>query len=516
MFAFCIYNSPTRSLFLARDQFGIKPLFYTFQRDGFAFASELKTLSCLPGLRKEVCGKALVSCVNYSWVSGCETMFSGIYKLPAATYMEIDSNVKSASRPFWEVPTSCKTESFPELVHQLQGKLEGSIQRHMVADVPVGAFLSGGLDSSLICVLAQGAGSRLSTFTIATDQADKNIEQMPDDERFASALARSQGFDHHELRISPRIVELLPAMVRTLDEPLGDPAAINTFLICQEARKQGIKVLLSGMGADEIFFGYRRHLATLLTGYYRELPFFSRNFLEWGGPLLPVRLGKYGLWPFRWAKRFLHFASLPLSQAYMRSFSYYDRRDLGMLLLPHLRPCIDQVDDEFTQIFSSKFSEDPVNQICHTDLHLFMQGLNLTYTDRASMAASVEVRVPFIDKEVISFAMGLPGTFKFKKLQGKYILKKAAEKYLPRDIIYRPKASFGAPIRAWISGDLKPLVEELLSQRSVENRGIFCYSEVKKLIEDDRRGWQDNAYQIYQLLSIELWFREFMDGKGLS
>jgi asparagine synthase (glutamine-hydrolysing) len=300
-------------------------------------------------------------------------------------------------------------------------------------------------------------------------------------------------------------------MVSTLDEPIGDPAAINTYLICKAARKKNVKVLLSGMGADEIYFGYRRQKATLMAIRYNKLPGFVKKTNLLIVNKLPVKLFGKGFKFGRWAKRFLSFATLPVDEAYMRSYSYYDSKELKDLLKQEYAPAVDILKHEHKELFYSKYKGDVINQICYTDIKMFMLGLNLTYSDRASMAASVEVRVPFIDKVVITEAMKIPGHLKIKEGISKYILKKASEKYLPKEIIYRPKASFGAPIRSWISNELKGMVDDLLSKENINKRGFLNYSFVKNLIDNDRNGQSDNAYQIYQLLTLELWCREYLD-----
>jgi asparagine synthase (glutamine-hydrolysing) len=296
-----------------------------------------------------------------------------------------------------------------------------------------------------------------------------------------------------------------------LDEPIGDPAALNTYLICKAAREKGVKVLLSGMGADEIFFGYRRQKATLLSLRYSRLPDPVKNGISKVVDVLPVKIFGIGFKFGRWAKRFVSFTSLPVDKAYMRSYSYYDTNQLKELLKADYWSGIDSINSEHQKIFISKYKDDVINRICYTDINMFMLGLNLTYTDRASMAASVEVRVPFIDKLVITKAMQIPGNLKIRSGISKYILKKAAENYLPNKIIYRQKASFGAPIRSWVSNDLKEMVDELLSETNINKRGFLNFDFVKKLIDNDRKGLEDNAYQIYQLLTLELWFREYLD-----
>jgi len=516
MFAFVVYDRQSRQLFFARDHFGIKPLFYTLTGGGLAFASELKTLVQIPGFDKTLNNLTLVAAMNYLWIPGNETMFAGCHKLPPGHYMEVHAGTLPLQPPvtrWWRPEARITYKNEAEAIDRVRSSLQESIHRHMVADVPVSSFLSGGLDSSLISVLAKEDNPRLSTYTIGTNPEDKKVEQMPEDERYARQLAQQFGFDHHEILLQPDIVKDLPRIVYTLDEPIGDPAAINTYLICKAAREKGVKVLLSGMGADELFFGYRRQKATLMAARYRRLPGFVRATLRGLVRRMPVRSGGKGIKLTRWAKRFLSFADLPVEEAYMRSYSYYDREGLQSLFRKDISDDYARLREQHIRLFNEHYEGDVINQMCNTDIHLFMVGLNLTYTDRASMAASVEVRVPFIDRQVVETAMAIDGSLKYRKGQSKYILKRAAERWLPHQIIYRPKASFGAPIRSWISGPLKDMVDELLSREAIEKRGIFQYDYVRRLIEDDRRGLEDNAYRIYQLLTMELWFRAYLDGQ---
>ena len=514
MFAFAVYDKDSQELFIARDHFGIKPLFYTQIGGALAFSSELKTLVNIPGFNKKVNAKSLASCLNYIWISGNETMFDGSFKLPPAHYMTYNRASGLKLVKYWDVKEKVVSGASADInstADDVANTIELSVKRHMVADVPVSCFLSGGLDSSLISVLAKKSNENLSTYTIGTGYKDKAVEKMPDDEKYAALLAEMHHFNHNVIKISPDIIKDLPHMVRHLDEPIGDPAAINTYLICKAAKEKGVKVLLSGMGADEIFFGYRRQKATLMALRFNLLPKPIKYVIGKTVDLLPVKISGKGFKFGRWAKRFMSFATMPLNEAYMRSYSYYDTNQLKELIKKDYWNGIEAINKEHEEKFTAKFKNDPINQICNTDISMFMLGLNLTYSDRASMAASVEVRVPFIDRLVVSKAMEIPGGLKIKKGISKFILKKAAEKWLPHKIIYRPKASFGAPIRSWISNDLRVMVDELLSEQSIIKRGFVNYAVVKKLITDDRNGTADNAYQIYQLLTLELWCREYID-----
>lgn len=512
MFAFAVYDIHTKKLFAARDHFGIKPFFYTQVGNSFAFSSELKTLTLVPGFDKSINGDGLVNAINYLWLPNNKTIFNSCFKLFPGHYLLYEENGTYEINKYFDLDSRKNiTTDESEIIESLDLCLKDSISHHLIADVPVSAFLSGGLDSSLISVMAKEKLNCLSTYTIGTNPNDKKIEKMPADEKYAKKLAEKFNFDHNEIIIEPNILELLPKIVYHLDEPIGDPAAINTFLICEAAREKGVKVLLSGMGADEIFLGYRRQKALLLALKYRRLPIKLRKIIKLFINKLPVKFGGRGFRLARWSKKFISFAELPLDEAYRMSYSYYSKDELLELFDGKYEKEIEALSDSHKMLIENKEFEDIENKMCFTDINMFMEGLNLTYTDRASMACSVEVRVPFIDKNVVSYAMNIPGNLKFNNNESKYILKKVSEKYLPNDIIYRPKASFGAPIRSWISGELKPMVDDLLSFENIKRRGIFNPIFVQDLIQKDRNGIEDNAYRIYQLITMELWFRQFVD-----
>lgn len=510
MFAFIIYDEETKKSFVARDHFGIKPLFIYSESNKLAISSELKTLVKIPSFNKEINKKAIVNIMNYLWLPGNETIFTCVKKLPPSSYMWIHSNNKYEIKNYWQLNDEDHISSYDDALKQFESVFDESIEKHLISDVKVGSFLSGGLDSSLISVMAKKKIKNLTTFTISTSSKDKKIEQMPEDEKYASYLAKLHSFDHNEIEIKPNILEDLPKVVYMLDEPIGDPASINTYLICKAARKKGIKVLLSGMGADEIFFGYRRQKAAIYAKQYKILPKIFRKIIKTIVTLMPVKLFGRGLKFIRWSKKFISFAELDLEESYRQSYSYYTDEELKLLFNTAYHQYIPTISKEHSAVFNEKFQDD-INKMCFTDINFFMNGLNLTYTDRASMAASVEVRVPFIDKKVIETAMKIDGSLKFKNNESKYLLKKYSEKHLPKNIIYRSKASFGAPIRSWISGDLSTMVDNLLSEKNIVKRGIFDHKYINKLIQNDRLGIEDNAYRIYQLLTLELWFRKFID-----
>lgn len=515
MFAFCVYDVKTKELFLARDYFGTKPLYYTvINGSKFAFSSELKSLLLLPGIEKGINAKAVVSCINYLWVYNNESMFTSIKKLPAAQYIYLrtDTNpLRIKIKQFWELKKKYFHLSEKQSMERLQHLLEDSVRRHLIADVPLGAFLSGGVDSSLICSIAKKFKRDLSTYTISMGMRDKKIEGMPDDNFYARKVSKFLNISHADILVNPDAIKYLTDIVYMLDEPIGDPAAINTYLICKFAKERGIKVLLSGMGADELFAGYRRQQATLIANRLINLPVFIKNILKNTLKNIPVKIGDYGIKEVRWAKRLFSFTDMPVDMAYMRSYSYYSKAEICELFKHNFDNDIEQMYDDHRSIFCKIDEFDLINKMCYTDINMFMLGLNLTYTDRASMAASVEVRVPFIDKELVELSMAIEGKYKIYKNISKYVLKKVAAHYLPDEIVFRPKASFGMPIRAWVSLDLKEMIDDLLSVENLKKRNIFDPLLVRKIIEDDRAGKEDNAYRIYQFLTLELWLRRYLD-----
>ena len=357
--------------------------------------------------------------------------------------------------------------------------------------MPVSTFLSGGLDSSLITALARRENEAIDAYTIGFRPEDQKLEAMPDDLAHARIVARQFGVKLHEIEIAPDVVGMLPSMVDALDEPIGDPAAMNTVLICRAAREAGVKVLLSGMGADELFGGYRKHYACLLAARYRKAPRAARAVLEGAVDKLPVAVGSRGLRSVRFAKRFVSFASLAEEPAFRRSYTQYEPAELQDLLQPHLAPHVQTLVDEHARIYNSTGFDDPVNRMCMTDLQLFLVGLNLTYTDRSSMAASTEVRVPYVDIEVARAAFRATGAQKINGRSRKDILKRAAAGVLPDQIVNRPKGLFSVPLRAWVRRDLAEMVDDLLPNGVLVNDGYIRRETLQQLIRSrpfGRRG----------------------------
>ena len=339
MFAFAVLDQSTGSLFLARDQFGIKPLHYIRRKDGVVFASELKALVNSFGSELHMQPEALVASMLYYWVPDQMCSVQGVEKLQPGTWAEFRPDGTHRVERYWDVVEEASAAA--EEHYDLREVVEDSVRAHLVADVPVSSFLSGGLDSSIVTVLAKQANPQIDAYTITFRAEDNRLEAMPDDAVYARKVAQRHGIDLHEIEIQPDVVGLLPRMVDILDEPIGDPAAINTLLMSEAARDAGVKVLLSGMGADELFGGYRKHVACMMAGRYRELPGFVHRSTNGVVERLPLTAAGRGLRYSRWAKRFVTFAELPEEAAFRRSYSLYAPAELAAFLSPELQRDVD-------------------------------------------------------------------------------------------------------------------------------------------------------------------------------
>jgi asparagine synthase (glutamine-hydrolysing) len=507
MFAFAVHDARTGTLTLARDPLGIKPLYLMPRGAGVVFASELKALTHALGPELSVDPAGMVASALYYWLPQPFEILREVTKLPPGSWREYRPDGTSAAGEYWS-PAKAALGASQGPPRDLRTVIEDSVTAHLVSDVPVATFLSGGLDSSVITALAHRSDPSIEAYTIAFRSQDKRLEAMPDDARYARLMASTLGIRLHEIEISPDVVDALPRMVDILDEPIGDPAAINTLLMCEAARTTGVKVLLSGMGADELFGGYRKHLACLLAGRYRRLPARLRSGVV--APLvgrLPVAVAGHGMRTVRWAQRFLSFAELAEEEAFRRSYTLYHPEELEQLVDPALSGHVEDVIAGHRTVYDDNELADQAARMCLADARMFLPGLNLAYTDRASMAASTEVRVPFVDPEVFEAAFSLPPGARVRGRVQKAALKDAARAWLPDEVVDRPKASFGAPLRAWVTNDLRELVDDVLLGGSLVASGTLRGPRVHELVDAQRSGRRDHAKQIWQLLTLELWYR---------
>lgn len=519
IYAFAIYDRADQSLFLAGDAMGVKPLYISEGCKGFVFASELKALLACGGLEASLDVTALFRYLGFLWSPGGSTPFKGVFRLGPGEALRVKGG-RIVRRWHWAESTwsnsgAGRFVSGPtptEAIRQVREGLRTAVHRQMVADVPVGAFLSGGLDSSAVVALAREVSPDIDCFTI--DTGPVRDAGVTDDLPYARRVAQHLGVKLHELRVdSSRMAADLEQMVFQLDEPLADPAPLNVLYISQLARQHGMKVLLSGAGGDDLFTGYRRHRALMLERYWAWLPVPMRAVLR----NMSRQLGQGGALGRRVTKAFAH-ADCPESKRLTGYFLWADPAQvLGLFAPEHRAALAHEAMTAPLEGYLSSLPPDlpPLQRMLALEQRFFLADHNLLYTDKMSMAAGVEVRVPFLDNDLIRLANALPPNLKQRGAEGKWVLKKAMEPYFPHEVIYRPKTGFGAPLRHWLRNELKELVDDTLSADALRRRGLFDPPAVAALVADDRAGRVDAAYTILGLVCIEIWCRKFFD-QGLA
>ncbi len=518
MFAFAVWDAPRGELFLARDHFGIKPLYYVHQGERFAFASEIKALLELPGCPRRLGWEALHQYLTFLWVPDPLTMFEGIYKLPAGHYAVFKAGQPQITE-YWDLEFPPVNHAFltdeVELAQELKARFQSSVEKQLLSDVPLGAFLSAGLDSSsIVAAMAQVSTEPIRTFTIGFPPAYRLGETTLDDHAVAARTAKHFGCQHTEIIVEPNVVELLPKLVWHMDEPVADPAIIASYLICKEARKE-VTVLLSGVGGDELFAGYRKHVAAKWAQRYQLLPrLVRRHIIE---PLvlsLPVLRNTPAKGIVRLAKKMVRSGSMPPEERFIADSVYLSEVQKTSLYSLTTRGRLAGQDPSIRhkEYFARVRDADFLNQMLYLDTKAFMASLNLTYNDKMSMASSVEVRVPFLDWELAEWVAGnVPPHLKLHHGTTKYILRQAMGPMLPKEVLSQKKAGFGAPVDYWLANDLREMVDNLLSEERIRNRGLFQYRTIRRFIDEHRSGRQDWSMQIWQLLTLELWQQTFVD-----
>jgi asparagine synthase (glutamine-hydrolysing) len=517
IFAFALWDVKKRKLLLARDGLGVKPLYYASTKIGVVFASEIKALIQIPELNRELDAVALLYYISYLYAPYPHTPLRSVRKLEPGHAAWINSAGIEKKWPFYRLPyhQPIAEVAVDTIVEQLRDSLDVAVRRQMVADVPVGAFLSGGLDSSAVVAFARKyvSDNNLECFTIGFKDGTTASEGMPDDLPYAIKVAAHLGVHLNVVEVGSDMAEHFEEMIWRLDEPQADTAPLNVLYICELARKNGIKVLLSGAGGDDIFSGYRHHFALMQEKYWDWLPKSARRALRALSGILPAdtaagrRLSKAFRYADETPQRRLASYLLWIDPVWLQKLAGERLRDEALSLDP-LAPML-KILNELPE------GTPPLNQMLALDASYFLTDLNLNYTDKMSMAAGVEVRVPLLDTDLVAFATRLPPELKQHGATGKWIFKKAMEPLLPRNVIYRPKTGFGVPLRRWLQQDLRVYVEELLSENALKNRGLFNPKAVKELISLDRCGKIDAAYPIFSLICIELWMRLFIDGKAV-
>ena len=488
MFALCIYDQKNKQLVLARDRYGIKPLYYSQDDDNFFFASELKCFN-----QKKINKKSLEKFTYQYYVYGNETILAGVNKLPSASFAIYDLENKILDiKEYWRPEFSSKHQGDVEGVKkELHDVLSDSIKQSLISDVPLGVFLSSGIDSSLITAITKEQVDKVDTFTIGFDFSSF------DESKQAGEIAEILGTNHHRVVLNKQeVLDEIPNILDSFDEPFGDSSAIPTYFLTKFA-KEKVTVCLSGDGADELFGGYPIYYLPKANNLYRRLPF--KNLIEKGVFVLPSSAGKMSL-DYK-LKRFVYAAKHPFTKAH---FYYRIMHNQGILK----DDFAGLIKDDFSEYFELVKDEEVLNQLLYVDQKTVMEGDYLVKVDRMSMKNSLEVRVPFLNNQVIDFANSLDPKLKINKNHTKFILKKLLEDYLPKELIYRKKQGFSFPIAAWLRYELKDFILETLSTENIINTNFLNQTKVEKMINDHLSGKRDYNRELWALMSLVRYFNK--------
>jgi asparagine synthase (glutamine-hydrolysing) len=512
MFGLVLWDSRNRRLILGRDRIGEKPLYVRREPRRLLFASELKSILQVGGVPRRINGAALEEYLALGYVPAPLTFLEGIEKILPGHFLIVEGN-RIEEHEYWDVPLS-QTEhrSEAEWIELLREKLLETVGAQMISDVPLGAFLSGGIDSSLIvAAMAKHSSRPVKTYSIGYEGEHNYYNELP----YAKLVAQAFGTDHHEIIVRPQVSELLPKLVWHLDEPVADSACMTTYLVSKMAR-ESVTVILSGVGGDELFGGYRRYLGESVRKWFSLLPDpLRRTWLPALSRLLPQ--DRHSAWKdyARYAAAFLKSAEMDPAGQYMSYVTLTAPNAQQRLLQPHLRSPLDgdgATSKALQRYFSQCTPNDTLRRIIYADLKTSLPDDLLALTDRMSMAASIECRAPLVDGELVELASRMPSSMKVRGLTLKYLLKKAIAPWMPAEILKRKKRGFGAPIGAWMRKELQPLISELLSENQVRRRGLFEWPAVASLLQAHQQQRNDYTDQIFGLIMLELWCRTFLDG----
>lgn len=518
MFALALWDSPRERLFLARDHFGIKPLYVVQSNTYIAFASEVKALLSLPEIRAEINYHALGQYLSYLWVPEPQSLFDGIEKLPAGHYGILE-NGRWVTRRYWDLRFPAAEESIqasnePELVAELEQRLVEAVNRQTLSDAPVGAFLSAGVDSNTVVAAMASSGEPLHTFTVSFAPKYRAGAYGFDDPAVARRAAECYESHHEDLVVDPDVVDLLPKLIWHMDEPVADPAIITAYLV-NRAASESVKVLLSGVGGDEVFGGYRKYLAHRLAGTYQRIPQLLRDhIIEPAVSGIPPLPGQKVGQATRLLKKMIRSGSLAPVDRFLMDGTYLTASQKKELTTPAVWPLIENGDPRAAHLdaFSSTTHADFLDQMMYVDMKTFMPSLNLLYNDKMSMATSVEVRVPFLDVELVEWVVAhVPASLKVKGRVTKYALRRAMENRVGSEVLRQAKTGFGAPADVWLRSSLYEMMRDLLSPDRVASRKLFRPDVVQKMIADHSAHRAESSFQLWQLLSLELWMQQFVD-----
>ena len=509
MFGFALWDNRRRRLLIGRDRLGIKPLYYSLDGPLLTFASEAKAILVARDRPAELDPTGLEEYLALGYVPAPYSLLKGIRKLPPASLLVAEGGRVRIER-YWRVPAGggpsldadAWTQAFLET-------MERAVVSQMVSDVPLGAFLSGGIDSSTIVAFLSRHGVRpVRTYAIGFDDSMGGgyYNELP----YARRVAAHFGTDHREILVRPDVVRLLPKLLWHLDEPVADSAFITTYLVAEFARRD-VTVILSGVGGDELFGGYRRYLGAHLDGYYRRVPSWIRTGLV--QPLLralPSDRHSPGPNLLRQLRAYAQASELPFEERYRAYVQVLGRHHVRALLRAPASDAFDALGEAFCEARDG----DPLARLFRVDLLTQLPDDLLMLTDRMTMATSLECRVPWLDDAMVELAARMPSALKIRGRELKHILKRALRGFLPDEVLHRSKRGFGAPVGGWLKRDLAPLLRTVLSRDSVERRGLLRWELVAEAVARHQASREDYTDHLLGLVNLELWCRMYLDGRS--
>jgi asparagine synthase (glutamine-hydrolysing) len=506
MFAIALWDARSDELILARDRVGKKPLFYAWHEGTFLFGSEIKAILSCPGFLREANLESIHHYLSLQYVPAPSSAFQGIKKVPQASYMVVSRSGNELITEYWHLPQPSEARFRPvkELQEELISLLDESVRLRMISDVPVGAFLSGGVDSSaVVAMMARHSSTRIKTFCIGFDEKDY------DERAYARMVAERYDTDHHEMIIRPNAMEILPKLIWHYNEPFADPSAVPTYYVSEIAR-QHVKVVLNGDGGDESFLGYGRYKQCLQTEWVNRIPGTVRKLSNYLARSVSPSMESYRI-P-RVLRRWLSYASELGSRRYAPLMVYFSDQDKvngydeKMNAFLH-HSSLDLLEKYFAE--SSSY----VGGAAWADIHTYLPDDLLVKVDIASMANSLEARSPFLDHKLMEWAARIPPSQKMVNGETKSILKSAMEPYLPRDVLYRPKMGFGVPVAQWLRMDMKEFAYDTLLSSRARGRGIVKPDYIRLMLDEHCSGERSHHTRLWALLMLELWFEMWIDRK---
>lgn len=519
MFALAIWDGRQQRLLLARDHAGIKPLYYWQDGHRIYFASEIKALLRIPELKRELDLDCVPDFLTFLWVPGSHTMLKGIRKLEPGHSLLWEEGRIRIKQWFWLEYEADESLSEPEWVERVENTFMRTTQRQMVSDVPLGAYLSGGVDSSSIvaCMRRSFPNRDIQAYNVRFLPEDMQRERFVDDHPYAAKVADQLGIRLESFVMRSDAIQLLPKMIYHLDEPDADPAIFPSYWIARQARENGSTVLLSGTGGDEVFFGYRSHRAYRLYEHLRFVPGpVAGAVLSVAEMASAASLGAQSPMARRLRKFRRGLAETGLER-HIAIADWSEQRVRRNIYSSELRDFLEGADPIpacMYKYYDSFRGEGELNRHSHLLIQSFLSAHNFLYSDKTSMATSVELRVPFMDVELMRLAAAIPEHLKLHRGDPKYILKKAMSSSLPREVLDRSKVGFGAPLRKWIVEDLDAVIDDALRPEQIRARGLFAVEPIRDILRENRENRVDHTYLIYSLLTLEVWMRTFIDRAG--